>query len=193
MRVSLLSWSMSPQVRQRVSGAWSVSWCRGFHERLGLLALLCYFAVGFITLSALVLVKYIIKWWVLWLLAFLNLVGIDSFDNKRARIAVEGRWPWRTTDVYAGSASQCTEAVQNDAARGCQEGHRGSICTAPPVLVALRLTRCPLIFPLTRWTSPAGRAWLEEPCVVRGVIPKELVDGLADELQVKKAPCPENR
>ena len=31
---------------------------------------------------------------------------------------------------------------------------------------------------------PAGRAWLEEPCVVRGAIPKELVDGLADELQV---------
>ena len=32
---------------------------------------------------------------------------------------------------------------------------------------------------------PAGRAWLEEPCVVRGAIPKELVDGLADELLVK--------
>ena len=39
---------------------------------------------------------------------------------------------------------------------------------------------------------PAGRAWLEEPCVVRGTIPKELVDGLAVELQVK-GHRPENR
>ena len=66
MRNSPLSWSMSPQVRQRVSGAWSVSWCRADPMRGSVfLALFCYFAVGFITLSALVLVKYIIKFLVL--------------------------------------------------------------------------------------------------------------------------------
>ena len=45
---------MSPQVRQRVSGAWSVPWCRGPHERLGLLGPLVLLR-GW--LSALVLVK----------------------------------------------------------------------------------------------------------------------------------------
>ena len=32
---------------------------------------------------------------------------------------------------------------------------------------------------------PAVRDWLEEPCVVRGTIPKELVDELAIKLQVE--------
>ena len=101
------------------------SLCRGPHERLGLhgpLVLLrgwLHCSHGARSREVHRQVPWAIRR-VLWLLVFLNLVGIDAFDYKRApgRIAVEGRWPWRTTDVFGGSASRCTEAVQNDAARG---------------------------------------------------------------------------
>ena len=101
------------------------------------------------------------------------------FYSAPGRIAVEGRWPWRTTVVFAGSASRCAEAVQNDAARGRRRDtgqayprrHRGA-----------SVDKVSFILPLLGGRPPA---WLEEPCVVRGTIHKELVDGLAVELQVK--------
>ena len=129
----LISQSIFSQVRQRLSGACAFS---GVADPTGgsvvFLAFLCFFAVCYTARSAPDFVKHIVKFLsaireVLWLLAFLNLVGKGSFDYKRApgRIAVEERWPWRTTNVHAGSASRCTEAVQNGAAGGCRKGHRG--------------------------------------------------------------------
>ena len=45
--------------------------------------------------------------------ASLEYVDIDLFIGTSApgRIAVEGRWPWRTTDVHAGLAARGSEAV----------------------------------------------------------------------------------
>ena len=67
------------------------------------------FAVGLMTLSAPVFVKYIIKFLcplgglrIRWLLAFLIFVDIDNFDYKRApgSHAVEAGSGWRTPDVH---------------------------------------------------------------------------------------------
>ena len=120
-------------------------------------------------------------------------VGIDFFffESATGHTAVEGRWPWRTTDVVVGLAAGCAAAWQNDVARGCHGSSsfgrdtgkhmHGATCCG-----ALLLTRCHLISPRSVDVLLLGEAfpgsW--EPFVWRGTIPKELADELAFERQV---------
>ena len=96
-----------------------------------------------------------------WLLAFLNIVGIDSFDNKRApgRIAVEGRWPWRTTDVYAGSASGCPERCCPRVSGGTPGQHvHGATCFSVASVVKVSFNLSPHLVDVPPPGEPGSRS-----------------------------------
>ena len=84
-------------------------------------------------------------------------------------MAYDGRLRWLGLTMYRGCPLCCCSRV-------------GSVRTAPPVLVALRLSKCS---PCSVDVSPPGEPGSRSLAFVPGTIPKELVDGLALELQVK--------
>ena len=99
---------------------------------------------------------------------FLEYVDIDLFIGTSApgRIAVEGRWPWRDEDVYAGLAAArlrgCAECCWPRVSGGTPGLHmHGATCFS-----GASVDKVSFEFLLARWTSP--RRARHNPGVVPG-------------------------